>query len=169
MGDHVCQPYGTDDEFLQCLLDLTSEGLVRRHKVLIFTELLPAPQVAEHLAQRIPGWAQATQRQQLQVRSCAEAYLPDGTFQPEHRLADLTDEAADAEAEGYACLQVIADMSWALRPQPGTESVPSYEARLTPLCTEWRMAMACLYDLRQLSRHTFYRAYSTHPSTATGT
>jgi hypothetical protein len=55
VGDHVCQPYGTDDEFLQCLVDLSSDGLVRRHKVLIFTELLPALQVTEHLAQRIPG------------------------------------------------------------------------------------------------------------------
>jgi hypothetical protein len=69
--------------------------------------------------------------------------LPDGAFQPEHRLADLTDEAADAEAEGYACLQVIADMSWALRPQLVAELVLSYEARLTPLCAEWRMAVAC--------------------------
>ena len=37
-----------------------TRGLVRRHKVLIFTEALPAPPVAEHLAQRIPGWTQAT-------------------------------------------------------------------------------------------------------------
>lgn len=168
VGDHVCQPYGTDDEFLQHLVDLSSDGLVRRHKVLIFTEVLPAPQVAEHLGQHIPGWAQATQRQQFQVRSCAATYLPDGAFQPEHRLADLTAEASQAEVEGYACLQVIADMSWALRPQPGIELVYSYEAGLTPLCTEWRMTVACLYDLRRLSRHTFYRAYSTHPSTATG-
>ncbi|MGH8834150.1 MAG: MEDS domain-containing protein [Actinomycetes bacterium] len=94
--------------------------------------------------------------------------MPDGAFQPEHRLADLTDEAADAAAEGYACLQVIADMSWALRPQPVAELVLSYEARLTPLCAEWRMAVACLYDLRRLSRHTSHRTYSTHPSTATG-
>jgi len=167
VGDHVCQPYGSDEEFLQHLVDLTTDALDRRHKVLIFTEVLPAPQVAEHLGQRIPGWAQATQRDQFTVRSCAQTYLADGAFLPDRRLADLTAEASEAEAEGYACLQVITDMSWALRAQPGIELVYSYEAGLTPLCTEWRLTVACLYDLRQLSRHAFYRAYSAHPNTAT--
>jgi ABC-type transporter Mla MlaB component len=104
---------------------------------------------------------EALERGQLEVRSAPDAYIPDGTFDPELMRDGLREEHAKALADGYAGLSMAGDMSWALELPPVMDQLLPYEHGVTT-AMEADVAFLCIYDHGRFAAGTLAEVAEAH-------
>ena len=151
IGDHLCWSYTDAVGLRRGLTTFTADGLARNHKVMC---LLPEEQIAalrDHIAARIPALTEAERDGALMFGSAREAYLPEGTFDADRRLAGFAAAADQAVAEGYGALRVLGEATEVLSDPNIGWRWTSYELRAELLASHRPFLAVCAYDARRCS------------------
>ncbi|HEV2635632.1 MAG TPA: MEDS domain-containing protein [Actinocrinis sp.] len=165
LGDHICLPFDSVDDYLESTIGFVRSGLRRRRQVIVFTQSFRPEAMRSWLEERVPQFAGAAARGQAVVRACADVHLAGGRFDPERTMNGFAEAIDQAEANGLDGVLVLVDMAWALRQAPGTERLLQYEAEANPVFADRRMAAVCQYDRHLFAAGTLQAACAAHPLT----
>jgi hypothetical protein len=139
LGDHVCLPFGADEQ-LQCHInDFTAGGLADRQQVMVFTQAVTVADMAGWLRRQNRAFAAALDAGQLQVHRPDDVHLAGGHFDQHRMMANFAQTTDQAYADGYSGLRVTVDMTWALQDVPGVEQLFDFEAAANRLFTDRRL------------------------------
>jgi len=168
-GDHACCLWETKEERLGALGPFLRQGLERGEKVLYFVDAASAEAGLGRLRD-IPLDAEPyLAREQLTFRTCQDAYVQEGVFDPDEMIVLLRAETGRALDEGYSALRVIGEMTWAVRGLPGSERLIEYEAKLNGFFPGSDCLAVCQYERRAFTPALLLDALRTHPFIAVAT
>jgi len=167
-GDHLCCLYETEEEHRAVLTPFLRQGLERGEKVLYIVDARTAQAVIGYLRDEGLDAESYLARGQLAMLSADDAYLKEGTFDPDGMIALLRAETEQALGEGYSALRVTGEMSWALRGLPGSERLIEYEAKLNEFLPGSKCLAICQYDRRAFAPALLLDVLSTHPAAVVG-
>lgn len=167
-GEHVCGIYHTEEEFRHQIAKFLSDGLAQHEKVVYITHSHTAHHLKEVL--RAAGAdVEGTMRSgQLVFITSADAYLADGTFDPDRMLDLLRETEREALAAGYHGVRATGEMTWALGGDPGSERLIEYEAKLNSFYPRSKVRGICQYDARRFSAETLLEIVQNHPRVLVG-
>jgi hypothetical protein len=109
------------------------------------------------------------EKRQLVIMTAREAYLKDGTFDPEKMVAMLREESEKAKADGYRAMRCTGEMTWALSGEPGCERLVEYESVLNRFFPDSTCYGVCQYDRRRFDSELLIDILHTHPQVLCGT
>ena len=161
-GDHACLTFTDPDERLDIVAAFVLAGLDKGHKVLCFTDSVPADRLPGELSARSVPAEDAMRRGQLAVRGSDRIWLAEG--QPSaRRMVDLLTGQLDLAArEGYPVLRMTADMCWATRPVAPIDQLLAFESEVGSLFADGRLAAICQYDRDSFDPVTLAFAAAAH-------
>jgi hypothetical protein len=165
LGDHMCLPFGTDEQLQSHVSGFTTAGLTDRQQVMIFTEAGTVADMAGWLRRQDRAFAAALETGQLQVHRPDDVHLAGGSFDPQRMTTVFARATDQAHTDGYHGLRVTVDMTWALRDLPGVEHLFDFEAAANGLFTDRRLIGVCAYDRRRFASASLERACAAHPIT----
>jgi len=161
-GDHACLTFTDPDERLDIVAAFVRSGLDQGHKVLCFTDSVPADRLPDELELRSVEALDAIRRGQLAVRGSDRAWFADGRPSA-RRMVDLLAGQLDLAArEGYPVLRMTADMCWAVRPVPAIDQLRAFESQVGALFADGRLAAICQYDRDSFDAVTLAFAAAAH-------
>ncbi|MEU7872159.1 MEDS domain-containing protein [Dactylosporangium sp. NPDC049140] len=162
LGDHVCWQFDSEAVRRAVAAELVQMGLGARRKVV----WCPAsPQTAVSDLRRCgiePG--PALRSGQLAITKPADYYFTRG-FGVDATVQQWNSESARACAEGYAGLQAIADMSWAVTTGISLDRLARYEAVVNRVITGGSAMAVCQYDTRLFNHEQLRPLAMAHPGT----
>ena len=167
-GDHLCCLYETEEEHRAVLTPFLRQGLERAEKVLYIVDARGAETVLGYLRDDGLDPEPYLASGQLAMLSADDAYLKEGTFDPNGMIALLRAETEQALGESYSALRVTGEMTWALRELPGSERLIEYEAKLNEFLPGSKCLTICQYDRRAFAPALLLDVLSTHPAAVVG-
>jgi anti-anti-sigma regulatory factor len=144
-GEHACSRLAHLDDQERLAAAFVRDGLSRSQKVVYVHDRAAAEGVLRLLRAHHAGVDAAMANGQLELRRAQDVYLVDGTFEEERTLATMLAEHAQALADGFAGLSVVADMAWALGRAPGGP-LAEYEHQVGDLLDGPSLTILCQYD-----------------------
>jgi anti-anti-sigma regulatory factor len=144
-GEHGCCRFAAADDRRRVAVGVVRDGLQRGYRVLYLCDRADVQDFVSELAALDDAIEPALERGQLQVRSSADDYAPDGRFEMERMLVSLCEERDRALAEGYEGMTITGELGEAFRAAGGAESVEEYERRLDELDFPTAVRL-CQYD-----------------------
>ncbi len=168
-GDHLCCIYNTEKEHRAILEPFLRIGLEKGEKVLYIVDDHSSNVILDYLRDGGIKVEPYLESGQLGILTAHEAYLQDGTFDPDRMINLLKNEEHYALSEGYSALRVTGEMSWALRGRPGSERLIEYEAKLNEFLPKSKCLAICQYDRRRFKSNLLLDVLCTHPIAVIGT
>jgi hypothetical protein len=168
-GDHGCVIYSTSAELNLSVAEYLAEGLDASERCWYAAQSWKELADARLALQAFGVDAEQAEAQKtLWLTTSDELYLADGNFEPQ-RMLDIIEEAiADVLSDGLAAFRLAGEMSWALRPSPGTERVMEYEARAEELLRTSSARALCLYHRHRMPAELIDGALAVHPLAGVG-
>jgi PAS domain S-box-containing protein len=168
-GDHLCWLYASAEEHRALLAPFLRLGLERNEKVVYIVD--------EHNAELVLGYLRDAgleveaylSKGQLNILTVADAYVREGSFDPDRMIAFLRSETERAVREGYMALRVTGEMSWVLRGLPGSERLVEYENKLNDVIPGSQCLGLCQYDRRRFDPQLLLGVLASHPIVILGT
>jgi anti-anti-sigma factor len=161
-GDHACLTFSDPDERLDLVAAFVGAGLDQGHKVLCFTDSVPADRLPGELEDRSVGALAAIRRGQLAVRDSDRSWLANGQPSARRMVDLLAGQLDEAAREGYPVLRMTADMCWANRPVAAIEQLLAFESAVGELFVDGRLAAICQYDRDSFDAVTLAFAAEAH-------
>lgn len=113
-GDHICCLCNNDEEKWQVLCDFYKRGFERKEKMMFLRRASTPDEVINQLELGgLEGIREGIAKGQFQMKHYSEVYLLNGVFDPNRMIKSLSEETAQALAEGYNALRLTGEMSWA--------------------------------------------------------
>jgi len=168
-ADHLCCLYETEEEHRALLAPYLRQGLELGEKVLYIVDAHTAETVLKYLRDGGVKVEPYLANGQLSILTPGDAYMQDGTFDPDRMIDLLRSETERALAEGYSALRVTGEMTWALRGLPGAERLIEYEAKLNRFFPGSKCLALCQYDRRRFQPDMLLDVLATHPIAVVGT
>lgn len=168
-GEHLCCLYETEEQHRAVLSSFLSQGLELGEKVIYILDERTPEEILGYLKDTGLGVEPFLEQGQVRVLTCEEAYIRNGTFDPDSMIALLERETKQSLDEGWKALRVTGEMSWALREVPGSERLIEYEAKLNRFIPRSRCIALCQYDRRRFHPQVLLDVLRTHPTAVIGT
>jgi PAS domain S-box-containing protein len=168
-GDHLCCIYETEEEHRALLAPFVAQGLELNEKVFYIVDDRTVEDILESLRDQGVTADAYHEKGQLTILSADEAYMRDGTFDPDSMIALVEDETKRALSEGYSGLRATGEMSWALKGSPGSERLIEYEAKFNDFLAGSKCKALCQYDRRRFGPAILPNVLTTHPIVIIGT
>lgn len=149
VGDHVGVFYRGTDERDGIAIPLIGEALAARCGVIYVCDEDTLEPVRKRLLTEAIDVDAATAKGQLRIVTSTDAYLPDGTFEPDRTVMFYRSAWEESCGHGYPVICVVGEMSWRLRECPGTERFLEYEALYAVHFGDAAAITLCLYDVEQ--------------------
>jgi anti-anti-sigma factor len=162
-GDHVCWTFDDDHSRMDVTAAFVRSGLTAQHKVVCRWDSPAA--LLSGLRRHGVDTEAALSTRQLEVDSTESTYLVDGAFSAELSIDGWNRQIAQARLDGYRVMHALGDMSWAARPYPGLDQLPSYEAKANRIFADGFVIGVCLYDRRLFDPLAMRRVTAAHLST----
>jgi hypothetical protein len=165
---HVCGFFNSDDEEYRVLLPFIKDGFECGHKAI---HVVNSNQHHDHLQRLVaagidPGRAQ--QREQLELRTNTEVYLPDGRFDQD-RMLEVFEQLASGNATGeYPLSRICCRMDWAVEDRSRVDDVIEFEARVNEVWNQHDDAVICTYHLGHFGGDVVIDIMRTHPMVVIG-
>ncbi|HLE99182.1 MAG TPA: MEDS domain-containing protein [Gaiellaceae bacterium] len=144
-GDHVCWAYPDEESRREVFADFLRTGLAAQQRLVL---IAPDPErrLESDLASAGLPVRKLLRDGRLVAFSTEDAYLPDGTFDADARLAAYCALIEGALADGFSGVRVAADAT-AVLAEPGLDTAwSSYELRADLLATRLPFSALCAYD-----------------------
>ena len=148
-GDHVGVFYRGAEERDAFAIPAIGEALAAGCAVIYVSDREPTEQVRKLLLAEAIDVDGAVRRGQMQLVSSSEAYLADGSFDPDRTVDYYRQACQRGRRCGHHSMCIIGEMSWSLRDCPGTERLLEYEALYARQSATADAIALCLYDLEQ--------------------
>ena len=114
-GDHLCCLYETEEEHRALVTPYIRQGLERNEKVVYIVDAHASKEILAYLEGDGFDPRACLASGQLSMLTRDDSYMRDGTFDPDGMISLLRSETDLAQEQGYACLRVTGEMTWALR------------------------------------------------------
>ncbi len=168
-GDHLCCLFETEEEHRALVTPYILQGLERGEKVVYIVDAHTSEEILKYLeSDRIEVQA-CLASGQLSILTRDDSYMREGTFDPDGIISLLRSDTDLAIEQGYACLRVTGEMTWALRGLPGSERLIEYESKLNEFFPGSLCMAICQYDRRRFSPEILLDVLNTHPVAVVGT
>ncbi|MEO8614179.1 MAG: MEDS domain-containing protein [Luteolibacter sp.] len=99
----------------------------------------------------------------LWVATRQETFLRQGRFDPDDMIRFWGEAARAATSAGFSGLRVVAEMTWALGGDPGTERLIEYESKLNAFVCDHPVMFICQYNRRRFAPEVLLDVIRTHP------
>jgi hypothetical protein len=167
-GTHACLLYDRREDQMAAVVPFIHEGLRLGHRCLYIVDDCTAADVFSALSVAHTDVLGAVRKGALAVQAKQDTYLRGGRFDPDAMLALLDAAIDDAIAEGYPRFRATGEMTWALGPEPGTERLLDYEARLTRMIAVRPVLIICQYNRPRFPPEIIRGVLLTHPTAIIG-
>lgn len=161
-GTHMCYIYNDDEERESLISKYLSAGLKNNERVAYFAHTMDKSEILEMMKGNGQD-VQADESDNLIVAGAKETYCPDGTFDMDRMVRNLTDFYQGTIAEGYSTARVSGEMLWVLDGQPGTERLMEYESLGDIVLKPNPITIICQYDARKFDGATILNCLKVHP------
>jgi len=165
---HVCAFFNSNDEAYRVLLPFIKDGFDRGDKAI---HVINPGQREDHLNRlTAAGIDEATARRQgqLELRINTEAYLRDGSFDPD-RMLELFEQLASGNAKhGFPLSRIVCQMDWAFEGLSCVDDLVAFESRVNNVWCHQEDAVICVYDLAKVGGNTVIDILRTHPMVIIG-
>ena len=165
---HVCAFFNSDEEEYRVLLPFIKDGLKSGDKAV---HVLNPEQRQDHLRRLTAAGidaAAAQQSGQLELRTNAEVYLPDGRFDQDRMLAVFEQLASGNAPGGFPLSRICCRMDWAVQDRSHVDDVIEFEARVNEVWLHHDDAVICTYHLGQFGGDAVIDIMRTHPLVIVG-
>jgi PAS domain S-box-containing protein len=167
-GDHLCCLYETEEEHRALVTPYILQGLERGEKVVYIVDAHTFKEILEYLESDHNNVQTCLDSGQLSILTRDDSYMREGIFDPDGMISMLRSETDLAIEQGYACLRVTGEMTWALRGLPGSERLIEYEAKLNEFFPGSLCMAICQYDRRRFPPEILLDVLTTHPIAVVG-
>jgi hypothetical protein len=169
-GDHACVIYTTNAELSLAVAEYLADGLDASERCWYAAgSAKELAEVRSALEARGVDAEAAEAHRSLWLATADQLYLADGSFEPERMLDTIHEAIEHVHSDGLAAFRLAGEMSWALRPNPGTERVIEYEARAEELLRKSDATALCLYHRHRMPPELIDGALAVHPLAGVGT
>lgn len=103
--------------------------------------------------------------ERLMIGDAIDAYMPDGNFDGDERIAGFRDLAQRSLADGFAGIRVAAETAWLLEVNEAREAWPTYEVRVELLTSLLPITGMCTFDARGMDAATVAMLAAVHRET----
>jgi hypothetical protein len=162
-ANHVCAFFHSLDERYRVLLPFIKQGLERGEKAVHIVN----PDVqAEHLRRLEDAGIPVTplvDSGQLEVWLWTNAYVHDGHFNPDAKLAFIEGVLERSKREGYPFTRLIGEIEWEPEDRPNEDALIEYEVRLNYLLSGRNDQVVCVYEVARFSAGVLLDFLRTHP------
>lgn len=162
-GDHVAHFYTQRDEALAAAVPFVKLGLESGDRVLYITGELPIEQVSAALAAAGVAVEEARARGALVLQATYQVPTSDGAFDFAAVYAELQALIDQAQTEGYRGVRLVAEMTWALAVQEGSDWLTTYEANGNHLLDTNPFIVLCQYRRDRFDPRVVHDMLHTHP------
>lgn len=145
-GDHACWAFGGADSWRETIAAYLSAGRFAGERLLLLGTPQRTGEALDALDAQGVDTAALRADGALLVGDAESAYLPDGVFDADARIAAYERLVRDALADGFTGLRVAADVPPALREMTASGAWPSYELRADLLAARLPFTALCCYD-----------------------
>jgi hypothetical protein len=163
LGEHACSLFGSEKERRGRMLAFVRDGLRRGERVCYAIDDAAPGRILRELEQDDLDVERLRGNGQLDVRPASELYAPAGRFEAGETISRLRGLVDRALADGFPGLRLAAEMTWALRGWPGSETLPDYEREANQLFPAVRCAALCQYDLTRFALPHLHALKASHP------
>jgi len=161
--DHLCLIYDSQEEQFAAAIPFVRIGLERGEKCLYIADDNTVGAVFDGLRASGIDVDAAVKSGALKVATKRETYLKPGYFDPDWMIRFMSEETKRQKAAGFAAFRATGEMTWAHGPEPGTEKLMEYEAKLNYLAPEHDFLALCQYNRKLFSPEVILNVIATHP------
>jgi hypothetical protein len=168
-GDHACVIYSAAPELISVVAEYLDEGLRAAEQCWYAASSMgELSEVRMALRAHDIDVMQAEEQGSLRLMTSTELYLADGIFEPERAVEKLNAAISAAAHDGFSAFRVAGEMSWALKPNPGTDRILEYEGSAELLLRASEAVALCLYHRRRMPAQVLDGALTSHPLAGVG-
>jgi len=165
---HIGAFFRSQEEEYRVLLSFIKAGIERGERAFHVVN----PELREDHLRRLKDGGidtdSAEQSGQFRLQDWDEAYLFEGRFDKERRLAAWRGVLNATEQGRFRRTRIVAHMEWALEDRKGVEDLVEYEAMFSMLYNEYPDPVICTYDLNKFSADVIMNILRTHPMVIVG-
>lgn len=163
-NDHLCLIHKTQEELENIIRPFIAIGLERNEKCIYIGNRTSLDSIRQSISRDGLPIDQYEAAGQLRLIDSAALTNRADQIVFDKMLDFLQQESEKALAEGYSCLRVSDDLSWAIAYQAGYEELLYYEARLNrDLFSKYNCILLCQYNQSIFDARTIREVLTTHP------
>jgi signal transduction histidine kinase len=167
-GQHACLLYDRQDDPLATVAPFIAAGLEAGERCLYVVGEHEPARIERALAAAGIDVARQVKRGALLLVSRWEVSFPNGEFEPVAMIGFVRQAIHQAVADGFTCLRVVAEMTWALQLGVGANKLIHYEALGNHLYPDEPLVAICMYDRSRFPEAVCRDAMRVHPWVAVG-
>ncbi|MFB0524020.1 MAG: MEDS domain-containing protein [Phycisphaerae bacterium] len=160
-GTHACLFYKTKKDLISILVPYFKAGLENNEFCMWVTSEPLSPMEAEKaMSKAVPNFDEYLKKGQIEIRSYADWYLKEGTFDQERVLRAWMDKLNQALTDGYAGMRVTGNTTWV--DKRIWKNFIDYEDQVNEKIDKHRMIAICTYNLNKCGSAEIIDVVNTH-------
>jgi PAS domain S-box-containing protein len=163
LHNHLALIYETREEQFAAAIPAIRIGIERREKCVYVADENTSDDVIDALRHEGIDVDAAVKSGSLIVATKRETTLKEGHLVPDKLIRFWADAADAATAAGFSGLRIVAEMTWALHRDPGTERLIEFEAKVNDLVRSHPIVGICQYNRRSFSPEDILNVIRVHP------
>lgn len=168
LHDQVCLVHGSRAEQLEAVVPFVRAGLLRRERCVVVAGEVAAAGVLRELAGRGEDVEAVVRSGALVLPPAGDAFLRDGTFDPDRMLAFLEEQMEEALASGFRALRVTGEVTWSRAEAPVADRLLTCGAKLGAFFQGSRALAIWQYDRARFPPGLLRDVLLTHPKVIAG-
>jgi hypothetical protein len=165
---HVCALFNDRDEEYRVLASFYREGLEWGEKALHIVHPDWQPEHVRRLEAHGIDTKAFIDRGQLELASCYDLYLQNGTFDKDRMLRMVDAAIAAGKVAGFPRSRIMGNMGWVFENRPGSDQLIQYEVEVNEVLQRTQQPAVCVYDVHQLTGSMMMDLLRAHPLTLVG-
>jgi PAS domain S-box-containing protein len=161
--EHLALLYESKEEQFAAAIPAIRVGIERHEKCVYVADDNTAVDVIDALRDGGIDVGAAVESGSLTVATRQDTTLKEGRFVPETLLRFWADAVEASTAAGFSGLRIVAEMTWSLHGDPGTEQLIEFEAKVNDLVRRRPIVAICQYNRRRFSPEVILNVIRVHP------
>src|SRR5258706_8213916 len=162
--DHLCSIYESREEHFAVAIPFIRIGLDRGEKCIYIADDGTEADVRDAMSAGGIDAERAIATGSLVLEKKENAYLKNGSFDPDWMITFWADATAEATRQGFSALRATGETEWVLRGAPGLERWMEYESRMTHVLAQHNCFALCQYNRRLFPPDLVLDVIRTHPT-----
>ena len=161
-GTHLCCFYKSKKEQFSIVIPFILTGLENNEKCIYIVDENTKKDIKTAL-KKVVDLEKFLHSNQLEIVTQKDAYVRDGSFDPDRMIELLARNEEKARQDAYTGLRVTGEMTWILSELPGVERLIEYEAKLNYFFPNSTCIALCQYNENAFDPQILLDVIRTHP------
>jgi PAS domain S-box-containing protein len=161
--EHLALIYESKEEQFAAAIPAIRIGLERREKCVYVADDNTSDDVIDALREEGIDVDAAIKSGSLTVATKRDTTLKERRLEPDKLIRFWADAADAATAAGFSGLRIVAEMTWALHGDPGTDRLIEFEAMVNDLVRDYPIVGICQYNRRRFAPEVMLNVIRVHP------